>query len=125
MRFLAGSYGARVVRRCPAPAGVPLFFPVVNTWSTDGALPVLPRAEGAAALDDVPLGLTEIATPTPFEVSGPRFNPVTGRRGALPVRVWGLWSRTAGLEPGAHVVTISGGDGDGFVLDVRYELDVA
>lgn len=126
VRFLAGSFGGSVTRTCVVPAGVPLFFPVINQWEypPSGFMPVLERATAQAALDGAPVAITEIATPQPFEVVGARGNPVTGRRKPVPVVVWGLWGRVPGLPDGRHELRFSGGDGDRFTLDVRYLLTV-
>lgn len=123
--FLAGTYGGAVTRRCPVPAGRPLFFPVFCMWSSpaDGDPPVVEGATATARLDGSALPVVEIGTPVPFDVSGPRFNAITRRRAPGPVQVWGLWCHVAGLAAGPHALQFDGSDGAGFRLSVRYELD--
>ncbi|MGW4380642.1 hypothetical protein [Kitasatospora sp. NPDC004531] len=115
VRFLAGTYGGRVVRRCRIPAGRPLFFPVINTqrlalgfsgrpWRLD-----LERA--AADLNGNPLAVQEFASR--------RFLAL-----GLPRVAWGMWSSVEPLTPGQYVLTIKGASGD-FVVDTTYHLDVA
>jgi hypothetical protein len=123
--FLAGSLGDRVERQCTVPADRELFLPVFNMWDRAGGPP--PRVEdayGSLTVDDVPLQPDVIETPTPFVVVGALLNGVTLRRKPKPVTVWGLWKLVPALSPGQHELHVTGGDGHGFALDVRYRLTV-
>jgi hypothetical protein len=125
--FLAGTYGRKPVeRRCLVPIGRELFLPVFNLWDvgSGGPPPVVERAFGSLTLDGVAVEPVEIGTPIPFTVAGARLNGVTGRKSPFPVTVWGLWSHLPALEPGEHDLHAVGGDGEGFVVDVRYRLSV-
>ena len=125
--FLAGSYGRKpVLRRCLAPVGRELFLPVVNMWDVGngGPPPVVERAFGSLTLDGVSVEPVEISTPIPFTVAGARLNGVTGRTSPFAVTVWGLWSHLPALDAGDHDLHVVGGDGEGFVVDVRYQLSV-
>jgi hypothetical protein len=125
--FLAGTFGGTVERRCPVPAGLPLFLPVFNMWhvNADGPPPHLPEAYGHLMVDNAPVDPDVIATKAPFQVAGASRNPVTGSRRPVPVAVWGLWKRLGPFAPGRHVVGFSGGDGYGFTVSVTYHLDVS
>jgi hypothetical protein len=126
--FCAGAATAKArTRRCIVPADRPLFLPAVNAWEAPalGPVPVLPGATGEVLLDGVAQPLREIATPRPFDVVGSVGNGVTGRRGPVPVTVWGLWARIAPLPPGPHELHVRGGAAGDFSLDVRYHLTVA
>ena len=122
--FLAGSYGEPVVRRCAVPAGRELFLPLFNQFARkpDEAPPGLDRAHGSVAVDGVPLEPAWIATPEPFLVAGARLNAMTGRSKPVPMTTWGLWKLIDPLAAGEHEVHVTGGDGYGFVVDVRYHL---
>ncbi|WP_369137355.1 hypothetical protein [Modestobacter versicolor] len=122
--FLAGSYGERLTRRCVVPAGRDLFVPAFCTFEKKPAGPPepMPGAHGSIAVDGVPAEPDWIATPVPFLVSGARLNPMTGRTKPVPMTTSGLWKLVPALPPGPHEVHVTGGDGHGFVLDVRYEL---
>ena len=124
--FLAGTFGDAVERRCTVPAGRPLFFPAFNMWHwpADQPPPHLPHAHGELFVDGVPTELDVLATPVPFEVAGARGNPATGRNKPIPVTVWGLWRRLDPLPPGPHEIRFAGGDGHGFGVAARYEIQV-
>ena len=124
--FLAGSYGETLRRRCTVPPGRELFVPVFSMWhpGADGPPPVVDRAFGSLVVDGVAHDPEVIGTPFPFPVTGGFFNGVTGRRRAVPVTVWGLWSLVPALGPGGHELRVVGGDGYGFSVDVTYELGI-
>jgi len=123
--FLAGSYGdGPLTRSCQLPAGRDLFVPAVNLWATDGPAPVMPDAFGRVRVDGVEMLPEEVATPTPFPVRGVFLNGVNRSRRTRQMTVWGLWQRIPALPPGGHGVHVVGGDGHGFVVDVRYQLMV-
>ncbi|GAB3831388.1 hypothetical protein ACFPIJ_29950 [Dactylosporangium cerinum] len=123
--FLAGSFGGAVERRCIIPGGRPLFFPAFNMWCPNGThIPPLPRATGEAYVDDEPHPVEVIDAAELFEVRGVFRNPVTGRRGAVGMRVWGLWATVAPLAPGQHQVRFHGTDGHGFRVSATYDLVV-
>ena len=126
--FLAGSYGRKPMeRRCYVPLGRELFLPAFNMWyfPADGPPPVAERAFGSIVLDGEKLDVDVIGTPVPFIVQGARLNGVTQRKSPLPGVVWGLWKLIPPLAPGEHELHVVGGDGHGFVVDVRYRLGVA
>lgn len=126
--FLAGTYGGSVTRRCPVPAGRPLFFPAFNMWqfpAQAGEVPVVSRATGHAQLNGVPLPLVTVGTTTPFEVPGALGNGVTSTPRPTPVTVWGLWVSLPPLAPGAHELTFGGSDGGGFWVEAQYRLVVS
>jgi hypothetical protein len=124
--FLAGTFGGKAERRCPVPAGLPLFVPAFNMWHTnaEGPPPRLPKAYGHLIVDGAKADLDVIATPVPFLVAGAPDNPVTGTDRQVPTTVWGLWKRLEPFPPGRHEVGFSGGDGYGFTVTVTYQLDV-
>jgi hypothetical protein len=55
-------------------------------------------------------------------VAGAFLNPVTRRRRAIPMMVWGRWCQLAPLPSGEHEIVITGGDGQGFTVEVTYRL---
>ncbi|MBB3675863.1 hypothetical protein [Modestobacter versicolor] len=122
--FLAGSYGERLVRRCVVPAGRDLFIPAFCNFerNPDGPPQPIESAHGSIAVDGAPLEADWISTPVPFLVSGARLNLMTGRTKPVPMTTWGLWKLIPALPQGQHEVHAVGGDGHGFVVDVRYEL---
>jgi hypothetical protein len=122
--FLAGSFGEELERRCVVPAGRELFMPLFNMFvsNPDEPVPAPDREYGSIAVDGVPLDPDWIATPTPFLVTGARFNGMTGRTKPVPMVTWGLWKLIAPLAPGEHEVHATGGDGYGFAVDVRYRV---
>ncbi|GAA0801093.1 hypothetical protein [Spirilliplanes yamanashiensis] len=121
--FLAGTYGETVTRRCTVPAGVPLFFPLVNRWAPPAAgNPEMYGASGDATVDGRFLAAEEVFTAEPFEVAGALRNGVTGTRKPVAMRVWGLWARAEPLAPGGHEVRLRGRAGRDFLVDVTYEL---
>ncbi|SDG08765.1 hypothetical protein [Klenkia brasiliensis] len=123
--FLAGSHGdGPVTRSCQVPAGRDLFVPAVNVWAVGGPAPVLPEAFGRVHVDGAELLPDEVATPEPFPVRGVFLNGVNRSRKTRPMTVWGLWQLIPALAPGGHDVHVVGGDGHGFVVDVRYQLMV-
>lgn len=124
--FLAGNFGGSTTRSITAPAGVPLFLPAVNVWffPADGPPDPMPTAFGEVVLDGVSLGADQVSTPEPFLVTGPRLNPVTGTRKAIPVVVTGWWKRVDPPEPGPHKLRVRGGDGHGFVVDLTVHLQI-
>jgi hypothetical protein len=124
--FLGGCFGGAVHRRCTVPAGRPLFFPAFNMWCPDGTyIPPLPGATGEAYVDDVRHPVEPIDAAELFEVRGAWLNPVTRRRGAVGMRVWGLWASVDPLDPGTHQVRFTGTDGHGFRVTAMYDLTVA
>ncbi|MFE6866763.1 hypothetical protein ACFVFS_09415 [Kitasatospora sp. NPDC057692] len=111
--FLAGTYGGRVVRRCPIAAGKPVFFPVFNTQRIALGLSSAPwRVEASAAeatLNGVPLKVHEFASKR-FLATG------------IPRVAWGLWCALDPLAPGQYVLSIKA-DAGGFLVDTTYHLD--
>ncbi|MEU5051286.1 hypothetical protein [Streptomyces sp. NPDC021096] len=111
--FLAGTYGGKVVRRCPIPADRPVFFPVFNTqhpvpWYSRKPM-LMGVAEAKAYLNGTELPLEQFTSP-PFRANGRR-------------RVaWGLWAGLAPLAPGQYVLEIKARTTGGFWVDTTYHL---
>ncbi|AYV29294.1 hypothetical protein HET69_34505 [Streptomyces sp. CJ_13] len=113
--FLAGTYGGRVVRRCPIPSGVPVFFPVLNTQAVAVPFAGGPRRlevkRAEAYLNGSPLELSEFSSKR-FAVLG------------VPRRAWGLWCGLGPLPAGQFVLEIKAAAADGFWVDTTYHLTV-
>jgi hypothetical protein len=123
--FLAGCFGGTVERHCAVPANRPLFFPTFNMWCPHGTrIPPLPAAKGEAHVDDVPHPTATIDASELFDVRGAFQNPVTRRRRAVPMRVWGIWALVDPPAPGNHTVRFTGTDGHGFHVSATYRLHV-
>jgi hypothetical protein len=126
--FLAGTLGGSAERTCAVPAGLPLFFPVFNIWQIGGAArrgtPVIPSADGKAALDGVPLEVRPMGTPRHFTLRSAFGNPILFFPVPMPVTCWGLWVHLAPPERGPHELRFEGTDGHKFKVAVTYHLDV-
>ncbi len=111
--FLSGTYGGRVVRRCPIAAGRPVFFPVFNTQRIALGLSSAPwrveTSEAVATLNGVPLRVHEFASKRFLAVGIPRV-------------AWGQWCALDPLAPGQYVLSIKAKAGD-FWVDTTYHLD--
>jgi hypothetical protein len=121
--FLAGAFRDGIHRQVTVPAGAALFVPVIAKWApAQAGLPVLALADGSAKLDDEPLEIMTIATPTPFTVKGALGNPITLRRDAVQLRCWGLFAQTAPLAAGPHELVVDATDGASLKLAARYTV---
>jgi hypothetical protein len=123
--FLAGTFRDAIHRRITVPAGTVLFVPIIAKWApAQAGLPVLALADGGATLDDKPLEIMTIATPTPFTVKGALGNPITLRRDPVQLRCWGLFAQTEPLPAGVHELVVEATDGASLKLDGRYTVTV-
>ncbi|MFE6750242.1 hypothetical protein ACFVGM_30625 [Kitasatospora purpeofusca] len=111
--FLAGTYGGRVVRRCPIRAGQPVFFPVFNTQRLALGLSSAPwrveTSKAEATLNGVPLRVQEFASRRFLAMGIPRV-------------AWGQWCALDPLAPGQYVLSIKARAGE-FSVDTTYHLD--
>lgn len=150
--FLAGTFGlGTVTRHCSVPAGVTLFFPVVNSVQVNtpgicgqtGPLSVHEmRANNAAFIDGVTqVTLTLDSRPVPklrrvrsepFVTALPADNLfLSPCNGDSPAGVYGpsvddgYYARLERLSPGRHVLQFTAKNpGANFDLNVTYILDV-
>ncbi|CCK29023.1 putative secreted protein [Streptomyces davaonensis JCM 4913] len=122
--FLAGTFGTKVERSCPVPAGVPVAFPLVNLVATEAdCADFMSEAEGSALLDGKAVEADRYAG-EPVTVTGGEGNPVTGEAGTFSATGCGLWVQLPALAPGFHTLEIRGRSGD-FTTEVDYSLAVA
>lgn len=122
--FLAGTFGDRVERSCPLPAGVPVAFPLVNLIATEeDCAAFMSAAEGSAVLDGEAVE-AERYPGEPITVTSAADNPVTAEAGTFTATGCGLWVQLPALDPGTHTLQIRGESGD-FFTGVDYSLAVA
>ncbi len=124
--FLCGTFGGTAVRQLTVPATRPLFFPVVCKWYDNAGGPPAEIVNITARLtvDGAEVELQTIATPTPFEVRGALWNPVTGTKAPVPVTVWGRWHQLEPPTPGEHVLHWQGADPFHYREDTTVRLTV-
>jgi hypothetical protein len=146
--FLAGNTGGKTTRKVAVPAGVPVFFPVVNYVHDEapgkadektlraGAKADIDRMTLAeATLDGKPVaGLDKMRVASAvFTFAAPEkpadslFEESTGKRTAVSD---GYWVMLKPLAPGKHALNFkaklkAGGGSEALELDVTYELTVA
>ncbi|MFJ5708892.1 MULTISPECIES: hypothetical protein [unclassified Streptomyces] len=123
--FLAGTFGTEAKRRCTVPAGVPLAFPLVNSYAVDksGCAGFMVDAAGSATLDGKELAARRIDA-APIVVTGLEGNAVTGEAGSVLAQGCGIWVQVPAPAEGRHVLEINGRSGE-FGVGVVYELTVA
>ena len=137
--FLAGTTGGDATRTCTVPADTALFFPVLNSFITDGeeAYPegptnfvdtALANGEFSATLDGEDLEIIRIAT-GPFTLTVPKPNIFKAPPGPYTAVSDGLWVYLPqGLEPGEYTLQFGGtsvtAEGEPFSVDVTYNLKV-
>lgn len=123
--FLAGCFGGTVRRTCTIPKQTKIFIPILNTWSFDGdSLIDFSKAFGYLKINGKDLDYDIIYTPKPFDVKGVWGNPATESVFNKSVKVYGFWKLVEPLTPGEHEICFGGGDGQGFNLDVIYNITV-
>ena len=110
--FLAGTYGGRVVRRCPIPSDRSAFFPVLNMQHprSYSRVPLsMQVVEATASLNGVPLPLREFSA--------------SFRTGLTQRYAWGVWGGFPPLIPGEYVLEIRARATNGFWVDTTYHLE--
>ncbi|MEU3407443.1 signal protein [Streptomyces sp. NPDC006670] len=122
--FLAGTFGGSAKRSCTVPAGVPVAFPLVNSFgeSADCAA-FMASAQGSATLDGRQLEAERFEA-TPVQITAVEGNPVVQGGGRVRTKACGLWVQVEPLAAGSHTVGIRGSAGS-FVVSVDYQLQVA
>jgi len=123
--FLAGCFGGTVNRTCTIPANKKIFFPVFNIWMDEGyQSPDLSNVFGYLKIDGKEVELDSVYTQKPFIVKGVWGNPVTESVFGKNLYVGGLWKLIDPLAPGNHEIYFRSGDGDGFNLEITYNITV-
>jgi len=138
--FLVGSFTGPVVRdECIVPAGVALFFPMINIVdvNTDSQTADELRAEIAPIEDgayDLHAAIDGVAVSNPaayrtkstvFSLLLPADNLFGLPAGAYaPAVADGYYLLLAPLPPGPHTITFGGTDGVGFSQDITYHITV-
>jgi hypothetical protein len=122
--FVAGTFGGEAKRTCTVPAGRTIAGPLLNVTTDDAAscAEFIAAADGEVVLDGAPVDIKKIEA-QPVTFSGVAGNPLTKKAGEVARQGCGLWFTLAGLQPGAHKLTINGVSGD-FSLSVEYALTV-
>ncbi|MFF2193184.1 signal protein [Streptomyces sp. NPDC058157] len=122
--FLAGTFGGSVQRTCAVPAGVPVAFPLVNSFggSADCAA-FMALARGSATLDGREVRAERFEA-TPVEITAVEGNPVVQGAGRVRTKACGLWAQVGPLAAGSHTVGIRGSSGS-FAVSVDYRLQVS
>ncbi|MFE2722191.1 signal protein [Kitasatospora sp. NPDC059327] len=119
--MLAGTFGGTVTRTCAVPAGIPILFPLVNTYGeSSDCLAFMNDARGSAVLDGTALRVEELGA-TQIRAEGVPNSPVRGHRDFNDSWACGLWVRLDGLTPGRHEIVLRGGSGT-FSTGVDYRL---
>ena len=123
--FLAGCFGGTVSRTCTIPANKKIFLPVFNIWLEEGHPSIdLSKIYGYLKVNGREVELDSVYTHKSFDVKGVWGNPVTGSILGSSFYVGGLWKLIDPLPPGEHEIYFRGGDGEGFNLEVTYDITV-
>ncbi|MCX5078250.1 signal protein [Streptomyces sp. NBC_00424] len=122
--FLAGTFGGAVTRTCTVPAGVPVAFPLVNSFGEAGDCDeFMASARGSAVLDGRALEPRRHEA-TAVQISAVDGNPVTQDGGRFRTQACGLWVQLDPPAPGSHTLGIRGSSGS-FSVSVDYKLQVS
>jgi hypothetical protein len=143
--FLAGAFGGTVTRSCTIPANKPVFFPLINTiaFKPNGNETLIDLRRLAAAFIDTVAeldcsmdGVACFKDPSSFRVRSPSFTVIAPSNGVVPpgklsvpgntdsIVSDGYWVLITPPTPGMHVIHVRATTGDGFSLDVTYNLTV-
>ncbi|WP_327682714.1 signal protein [Kitasatospora sp. NBC_00458] len=121
---LAGTRGGAARRTCTVPLGLPVVFPIVNTFGeASDCLEFMDGAHGSATLDGRALKAEELGA-TPIDLGTHDGNPFTGVEDHFHTWSCGLWVRLEPLPAGSHELSFQGGSGS-FSTSVDYHLEVA
>lgn len=141
--FLAGNFGGTSTRTINVPAGVPLFFPVLNNvyvftpptsaddcfWATDwvkcgtDAIDMSGATDLHATLNGNPLSIGRETSTALFTLDLPEGNLFAATPGPYAAVSDGYWVAIAPPARGQYVLAFSGTNGD-FSLQVTDTLNV-